>query len=102
MIPTKRLWALLGLGILVAALGAASGFAFLGAIFDVFLFVAAYITMRLAPSGKEIKLKRVFDPVLSVRVPNRISLRLTNDGAEDMQFLIRDEAPERCRAEGNE
>jgi uncharacterized protein (DUF58 family) len=29
-------------------------------------------------------------------------LRLANDGVEEMKFLIRDEPPERCRADGNE
>ena len=102
MIPTKRLWILLGVGVLVAAFGAWIGAVYVGVVFDILLFIAAYITLRLAPSAKDLHLKRRFDAVLSVRVPNRINLRLTNDGVESMQFLIRDEVPERCAADGNQ
>lgn len=102
MIPTKRLWILLAIGVFVAAVGAAAGSPFIGILFDLALFIAAYITLRLAPSGKDLTLRRRFDPVLSVRVPNRINLRLTNDGVETVQFVLRDEAPERCLAEGNQ
>src|SRR5207253_8011331 len=102
MIPTKRLWALLAVGILVAALGAIVGAPLLGLAYDIALFVAAYITLRLAPSGKELRLKRSFDAVLSVRVANRIGLTVINDGAEQIRARLRDEPPERCLAEGNE
>ncbi|MEA2553732.1 MAG: hypothetical protein QOJ65_1908 [Fimbriimonadaceae bacterium] len=102
MIPTKRLWALLAVGIVIAAIGALAGAPLLGLAYDVILFIAAYVTLRLAPSGKDLRLKRSFDPVLSVRVPNKIALTLTNDGAEQVQARIRDEAPERSTAEGNE
>ena len=102
MIPTKRLWALLALGILVAAIGAVTGAVYLGLLFDVALFVVAYLTFRLAPDAKDLHLKRRFDAVLSVRVPNRIDLRLTNDGVQEMQFVIRDEVPDRCVAAGNQ
>lgn len=102
MIPTKRLWALLAVGILVAALGALVGAPLLGLAYDIALFVAAYVTLRLAPSGKELRLKRNFDPVLSVRVANRIGVTLVNDGVEQIRARLRDEPPERCLAEGNE
>jgi uncharacterized protein (DUF58 family) len=102
MIPTKRMWALLGVGILVAAAGAWVGAVYLGVIFDVALLIAAYVTLRLAPNEKDLHLRRRFDQVLSVRVPNRINMRLTNDGGEEMKFVLRDEVPERCRAEGNQ
>lgn len=102
MIPTKRLWGLLAIGILVAAVGSSVGASYLGLFYDIAVFIAAYITFRLAPTGKELRLKRSFDPVLSVRVANRIGLRLVNDGLEPLQFRLRDEAPERCVADGNE
>src|SRR5579872_2216617 len=102
MIPTKRLWGLLAIGILVAALGAQVGASLLGLLYDVAVFIAAYITFRLAPTGKELRLKRSFDPVLSVRVANRIGVHLVNDGLEPLRLRVRDEAPERCSAEGNE
>jgi len=102
MIPTKRLWILLAIGMIVAAFGATIHAPLLGILYDVALFVAAYVTLRLAPSGKDLRLKRTFDSVLSVRVPNRITLRLSNDGVETVQAKVRDEAPERCVPEGNE
>lgn len=102
MIPTRRFWALLGVGIGVAALGAAVGQPLLGLAYDLLLFAFAYVTLRLGPSGKDLHLKRSFDPVLSVRVPNRVSLSLLNDGVEAIRAKVRDEAPERCVATGNE
>jgi len=102
MIPTKRLWAVLALGILVAAFGAWVGAVYLGLLFDVAIFIVAFLTFRLAPNGQDLHLKRRFDAVLSVRVPNRVDLRLTNDGVQDVQFVMRDEVPERCVADGNQ
>lgn len=102
MIPTKRLWGLLAIGIVVAAVGAQVGASLLGLLYDAAVFIAAYITFRLAPSGKELRLKRSFDPVLSVRVANRIGVHLVNDGLEPLQLRVRDEGPERCSSEGNE
>lgn len=102
MIPTKRLWALLAVGIVIAAIGALIGATFLGLYYDIAVFLAAYVTYRLSPSGKDLRLKRTFDPVLSVRVQNRIGVRLVNDGLEPIEARIRDEAPERCVAQGNE
>src|SRR4051812_31689705 len=99
MIPTKRLWAMLAIGILVAAAGALTGAVYLGLFFDLAVFIAAYVTLRLAPNANDLQLKRQFDPVLSVRVPNRINVRLVNDGLQDMQFVMRDEPPERCVAD---
>jgi uncharacterized protein (DUF58 family) len=102
MIPTKRLWLLLAAGILVAAGGALLGAPLLGLFYDIALAIAAYVTLRLAPNGKDLRLIRSFDPVLSVRVANKIGVRLSNEGLETMRVRVRDEAPERCVAEGNE
>jgi uncharacterized protein (DUF58 family) len=92
----------LGVGIVIAALGALAGQPMIGAAYDVLIFAAAYVSHRMAPSGKDIHVKRSFDPVLSVRVSNHVRLRLLNDGLESVRVRVRDEAPERCAASGNE
>lgn len=102
MVPTKRFWALVALGIPVAALAAMAGSPLLGLVYNLLLIGAAWMTTRMAPSGKDLKLERVFDPVLSVRVPNRIGLKLHNDGVQSVSARLRDEAPVRCEVHGNE
>jgi uncharacterized protein (DUF58 family) len=56
----------------------------------------------MAPSGRDLSLRRIFDPVLSVRVPNRVGLRLQNDGLQPISARLRDEGPARCYVTGNE
>ena len=36
---------------------------------------------------------RIFDPVLSVRAQNRVRLTVTNDGAEELAGVLKDEPP---------
>ncbi|HZH99249.1 MAG TPA: DUF58 domain-containing protein, partial [Fimbriimonadaceae bacterium] len=43
--------------------------------------------------GRDLQLRRRSDPVLSVRVSNRIELRLLNDGPHDLEGVLRDEPP---------
>src|SRR5687768_7866464 len=93
MIPTPRLWALLALGTPLAAIAAWAGFGWMAIVFDLALLAVAIGTYYMAPSGSSLKVVRTFDPVLSVRVPNRIELRLLNDGLEKISCRVRDEPP---------
>ena len=58
MVPTKRFWALGALGIPIAALAAVAGSPFLGVAYNLLLLGAAWLTTRMAPSGKDLKLER--------------------------------------------
>jgi len=93
MVPTARFWALLGIGIPVAAFAAWSGTPWLGVAYNVALFVIAWITLKMAPNADSLKVVRTFDPVLSVRVPNRIELTVSNEGLEPIRARLRDEPP---------
>jgi len=93
MVPTPRFWALIALGIPIAALAAAAGFAWMAIVYNVALFGIAWMTARMAPSASSLKVVRRFDPVLSVRVANRIDLTVHNDGLEPLRARLRDEPP---------
>lgn len=93
MIPTRRLWALIALGAPVAAVGALSQSPWLIYAYNGVLLLAALLTWRMGPDPRNIRLTRRFDPVLSVRVPNRIHLLVVNDGVEPLAGRLRDEPP---------
>ena len=93
LVPTKRFWGLVALGVPIAALGGLQGQILLPVAYDLTLVLAAYVTGKLGPSPDAIKLKRKFDAVLSVRAENTIKLELENVSAEPIQFLLRDEPP---------
>lgn len=96
------MWALLLLGVPVAAIAAEAGSPLLAIAYNLLVMVAGWITMRMAPTGAELRVARSFDPVLSVRVPNRVVVRVSNEGAQPISALIRDEGPSKCEVEGNE
>lgn len=102
MIPTKRLWTLVAAGIPVAAVSASAGQAWIIFVYNGFLLVVAYITWRMSPDTSQLRAVRSFDPVLSVRTPNRIRLTLTHEGVEPLLGRIRDEAPASFHTEGSE
>ena len=93
MVPTKRFWILVALGIPIAALSAAAGAPSVAVIYDLLIIVAAYASTYLAPSTERLTLKRKFDTVLSVRAANKITLTLENDGLETVRGTLRDEPP---------
>lgn len=62
-------------------------------VYNAVLFGMAWLTVRMAPSANALKVVRRFDPVLSVRVANRIDLTILNDGLEPIQARFRDEPP---------
>lgn len=93
MVPTKRFWLLLLLGVPLGALAALAGAPLFVVIYDIALIAAAYVTTRMAPSTGSLRFRRDFDPVLSVRVMNKVALIVSNDGVEPVTALLRDEAP---------
>lgn len=93
MIPTKRFWFAIALGIPLAAVAAAAGVPWVALAYDLFVIVIAWVTTKLRPSLAGLRLERKFDPVLSVRVPNKITLSLWNDGPELIKAKFRDEPP---------
>ena len=94
LIPTKRFWFFVALGVPLAAVCAQAGSPALAVVYNLLLLGVAWITGRMGPRGDQLHLERRFDPVLSVRVPNRIELRLRNDGAETLAGVLRDESPD--------
>lgn len=102
MIPTRRFWWLVLLGVPIAALGAQAGSAWLGVVYDLLIIVMLLVTWRIAPSGKGLRFVRRFDSVLSVRVANRIELRLENEGNGVLSGRFRDEPPGDFQSSGNE
>lgn len=93
MVPTKRFWLLVALGIPFAVIATLLGATWLAAVYDLLLISAAYVSGRLGPNGSGFQLQRIMDPVLSVRVPNRVTLRLLNEGSELVRGMLRDEPP---------
>ena len=80
LVPTKRFWALVALGIPFVALAVAAGLPWAALSYDILLVIAAWITVKLSPSLEGLRVSRVFDPVLSVRTQNKIVVKLHNDG----------------------
>jgi uncharacterized protein (DUF58 family) len=93
MVPTRRFWLLIALGIPVAALSGAAGSLWPVVAYNVLVFGVAYATGLMAPDGKSLRVTRKYDPVLSVRVGNRIEVKVLNDGVETVSAQFRDEPP---------
>lgn len=102
MIPTRRLWVLILMGIPVGAIAFSIGYPHLALAWDLLLLSLAVIDYKLVPGLTGFKIRRAHDPVLSVRVPNQIRLEFENAGAEDISARVRDEGPGRSEAIGNE
>ncbi|MHB8637713.1 MAG: DUF58 domain-containing protein [Fimbriimonadaceae bacterium] len=93
IVPTPRFWLLLALGVPIAAVGYQQGVWLMPAVYDGVLFAAAAVTGWLGPRGRDLKVARKFDQVLSARVSNRVELSIENLGADPMTFTLRDEPP---------
>ena len=102
MVPTRRFWLLVALGIPIAGLAVQADAPLIAVLYDLGLIAAAYVTTLLAPSAQYLRLTRKFDPVLSVRVPNKIQVRILNDGPDTVRTLLRDEPPPSFGMTGNE
>ena len=93
VIPTRRFWWLVAAGIPVAAVCAQLEAPQLAVMYNVLLLAGAAISWRLAPDGRAVRVRRSFDPVLSVRVANRIDLAVSNEGLEPVKGVMREEPP---------
>lgn len=93
MIPTKRCWLLIALGIPVVAACAAAGAPWLGLLYDAVVLGAALVSGLQAADAGKLRVRRKFDPVLSVNVANRIDVTVENEGAEPLRGVLRDEPP---------
>ncbi len=102
MVPTKRFWLAVALGIPLAAVAAALGAPLVAVAYDLLLMLVAWGSTRLAPSVAGLRFIRRFDPVLSVRAANRIQLEIENDGPERIVGLLRDEPPPAMEASQRE
>ncbi len=98
MVPTKRFWLLIALGIPLGAIAYQAGQPYILLAYNIILLVTAFVTLGMAPSTSSLRLTRKFDPVLSVRAANRIQIGLENEGLEPIQGQIRDEPPAGCMA----
>lgn len=102
IVPTKRFWLAVILGIPVAAVAYQANQPLILVAYNVLLLIIAIATSRLAPSTKTLRLQRIFDPVLSVRAANKVVLHLENEGLEPIKGLLRDEPPTNCVASRQE
>lgn len=102
MVPTRRFWLLIALGIPVAAIAGVAEMPSLAFAYNLAVVLIAYATGRLGPSAKGLKLTRQFDPVLSVRSPNRIRLTVENESLDLIRGRLRDEPPAQFMASRRE
>lgn len=102
MVPTKRFWLLVALGIPIAALAGAAGMPWLAIFYDGALVVIAYATGRMGPSPSSLRVTRTLDPVLSVRAANKIGLTIENTSLERVRGFLRDEPPPQYEASQRE
>ena len=96
MVPTRRFWLLALLGVPLAVITTRLGSPWVVLVYDTAILLAAWVTTKLAPNLSGIRVERNHDPVLSVRVPNRVELKILNDGVETVQMRLRDEPPAGC------
>lgn len=89
---------MIALGIPVAALATAAGAWWIAVAYNLAAIGIAYTTGLMAPSTKSLRLRRSMDPVLSVRVPNRVVVSMENGGTETIRARFRDEPPPRFEA----
>ena len=103
VVPTKRLWLLAAFGLLLTLGGAAfPGLEKLALPYDVGLLVLFWSTGSLARKWDVLQVRRTFDPVMSVRQQNTVTLILESLAPVDLLFKIRDEPPPTFAAQGNE
>ena len=102
LVPTKRLWLLLGFGVIFAGVSAQAGFGWLMWAFDGVLLAVAILSARLAPSASELSVTREFDPVFSVRAANLVVIRFENSSQYVLKGRFRDEPDETFETSGNE
>lgn len=93
MVPTRYFWIWMAFGIPVGGFAGLAGAPWILLAYDLILVAAAFVAWKAVPSPQNIRIVRQFDPVLSVRVPNRVVLTVANDGPETIEFRLREEPP---------
>src|SRR6185503_8573057 len=90
-LPRPRLLALMLAAALPLALGGISGaFIVLGALVIVVAMLLAIVDVRATPWPGGVPVARVADPQLSIGVPNRVTLRVTNPFARPLRLMLAD------------
>ncbi len=93
-LPRPRLLALTLVAAVPLALGGLSdAFLALGALVIAVAGALAVVDHRATPAPARIRVERVADPQLSIGVPNRVTLRVTNPFARPLRLLLADSVP---------
>lgn len=91
MIPTKRLWLVLGVGIVFSAVAAQAGLGTLMWGFDGLVLLLVFVSSYFVPKPSEIAVEREMDPVFSVRSANRVKLKVENSSVWPLRGTVLDE-----------
>jgi len=73
--------------------GISDAFVWLGVLVIAAAMALAIVDHRATPAPARIPVERVADPQLSIGVPNRITLRVTNPFARPLRLLLADSVP---------
>jgi uncharacterized protein (DUF58 family) len=94
LIPTPRLWWLVGAGIPLALGGAfVPGLESLVLPWNVALLVLFFVTGQIAKKWDLVEVDRRMDPVLSARAANSIRLRVRNLADQTIRIRLKDDPP---------
>lgn len=103
LVPTKRLWFLLALGIPLALGGVVvPGLERLVLAYDLALALLFVVTGLLTKRLDVLSVGRRIDPVLSVRQPNKVELWIENSSAAPLEVHIHDDAPNSMQCDRTE
>lgn len=103
LVPTKRLWLLVALGLPLALVGlAVPGFERVLIAYNLGLLVLYFVTGKVAAKWNAIKVTRQFESVLSVRQQNTVHVMVESSAPIPLVVDVIDAPPLNCNAEGNE
>ena len=93
-IPRPRLLSLVLAAAIPIALGSISAaFVALGVIVLIAVIALAIVDHRATPRPERVTVKRIADPQLSIGVPNRVSLQVSNPFARPLRVVLADTIP---------
>lgn len=103
IVPTKRFWAFVAMGIPLAMLGAfIPGAQWWLVPYNLGLLVLFVVSGRLALRQEQLKISRRSQSILSVRVPNSVELTVENLTTDRLILQVRDEPPSQASATRHE
>ena len=103
IVPTRLFWWLVAAGIPLAAIGIfVPGFERVLIPWNLALFVLLIVTGLVARGWNILNIERQTNAILSVRVPNLVTLKLENLTDTDLYVRVRDEAPAGCTTTQND